>query len=451
MTRIQDKFYRTILFFGDTVLFLFSVYFAYALRNQTFTASSQDLVLLSVAFLPIFIVLTLSYFIASLYEVPSPFTNLTQVKMILRLHVFALVFGLIVFYTFPLFDITPKTILLLQSFIFIILQVFFRVYFSYHVASTKKRRAILIGEGQVYTELKEAVNGNPQSSITFVDHIEINSPLLVGNSLDAFTEILKKNAISCLVVDVKSEKVIPILPYLYNLVGDGLRIYDIHKMYEDVFRRMPLSSIGYFWFFENVTLDMRIYEMVKRCMDIVIAVFVALIWLPLHPIVAFLIKREDGGAVFLHNQLRIGRYGKPIRLVKYRTMSQDDSGVWLKEKGNTNKVTKIGYILRKSRIDELPQVINVLRGELSLVGPRPDVVDIGNKMASETPFYMIRYSVKPGLSGWAQTLQDKPPQTVEETKLRLMYDLFYIKNRSVLVDTIILLRTIRTLLIRSGM
>lgn len=279
----------------------------------------------------------------------------------------------------------------------------------------------------------------------------MTSPLLTAATLDSLKSVLRENDISLLVIDVKSEKVTPLLPYFYNLVGDGLRIYDVHKMYEDTFRRMSLSSVGYFWFFENVTLDMRLYEMVKRFIDIVISLCVAVVWMLLHPFVAFLIKREDGGSVFLNNQFRIGRHGVPIKLVKYRTMSNDDEGVWLKEKGNKNRVTKIGHFLRKSRIDELPQVVNVLRGDISLIGPRPDIVDLGNKMAAEIPFYMIRYSVKPGLSGWAQTLQDKPPQSVEETRVRLMYDLFYIKNRSLLLDIIILLRTIRTILMRSGM
>ena len=93
----------------------------------------------------------------------------------------------------------------------------------------------------------------------------------------------------------------------------------------------------------------------------------------------------------------------------------------------------------------------MLRGDISLIGPRPDIVDLGNKMAQEIPFYMIRYSVQPGLSGWAQTLQEKPPQSVEETRVRLMYDLFYIKNRSIILDFIILLRTVRAVLMRSGM
>lgn len=451
MTKFQNKRYQMLLFLGDTVFFAFSVYLAYAIRNQEFAPKIDDISLLLLAFSPVFIILVLSYFIATLYEVPSLLSTMSRVKMILRLHLVALISGLALFYIFPLFGLTPKIILFLQMTLYTTFQICFRVYMSHRIKTMKKRRALLVGQGQSFNELEETINNNPQSPITFVEHIEVNSPLLTSNTLDSLKRVLEENDISILVIDVKSDKVIPLLPYFYNLVGDGLRIYDVNKMYEDTFRRMPLSSVGYFWFFENVTLDMRIYEITKRFIDIVISLLVGAVWIVLHPFVAFLIKREDGGGVFLNNQFRIGRHGKPIKLIKYRTMSSDDGGVWLKEKGNKNEVTKIGYYLRKSRIDELPQIINVLRGDLSLIGPRPDIVDLGNKMAQEIPFYMIRYSVQPGLSGWAQTLQDKPPQSVEETKIRLMYDLFYIKNRSFILDLVILLKTVRTVLMRSGM
>jgi lipopolysaccharide/colanic/teichoic acid biosynthesis glycosyltransferase len=451
MTKFQNKLYQVVLFLGDTLFFVLSLYLAQALRNQEIFTTSEQMYRLVLTFSPIFAVVVISYFIATLYEVPPLFTSIARVKLIIQLHVIALVFGFSIFYLFPLLGLTPKVILLLQIVIFTLFQSFWRVYSSHHIKTQKKTRALLIGDGTEIAELKASINGNPHSSIIFVDHIEINSPLLTSGTLESLQIVLKENKITVLVVDVKSEKVIPLLPYFYNLVGDGLRIYDVHKMYEDTFRRMPLSAVGYFWFFENVSIDMRIYEILKRGMDITISLFVAVVWLLLHPIVAYLIQHEDGGSVFLNNQFRIGRHGKKIKLIKYRTMSNDDGGVWLKEKGNKNRVTKIGYYLRKSRIDELPQVLNVLRGEVSLIGPRPDIVDLGNKMAQEIPFYMIRYSVTPGLSGWAQTLQEKPPQSVEETRIRLMYDLFYIKNRSLLLDIVILLRTIRTLLMRSGM
>lgn len=432
------------------MFFILSVYLAYALRNNNFSPDFAAIKQLTVVLSPVFAFIALSYFIGTLYEVPSITTTISRIKIILRLHVVALLFGFAVFYIFPV-GLTPKVTLIIFLVIYTLLQLAWRVYISHRMRTKKKKRALLIGQGVIFNELKEAVNSNPQSVINFVEHIEVNSPLLTGSTLDSLQAVLKENDISLLVLDVKSDKTSALLPYFYNLVGDGVLIYDVHKMYEDVFRRMSLSSVGYFWFFENVTMDMRIYEIIKRGIDITVSILVAVVWLMLHPFVAFLIKREDGGAVFLSNQTRIGRHGKPIKLIKYRTMSADDGGVWLKEKGNKNKVTKIGYFLRKSRIDELPQVINVLRGDISLIGPRPDIVDLGNKMAGEIPFYMIRYSVQPGLSGWAQTLQEKPPQSVEETRIRLMYDLFYIKNRSLLLDIIILLRTVRTILMRQGM
>ena len=132
-------------------------------------------------------------------------------------------------------------------------------------------------------------------------------------------------------------------------------------------------------------------------------------------------------------------------------MNYSDTGKWVKDNDNPNKVTKIGHFLRKSRIDEFPQLLSILKGDISLIGPRPDITDLGERLQNEIPFYLIRYAIKPGLSGWAQTMQDKPPQTVEETRMRLQYDLYYIKNRSIILDLIIILRTVRTFLSRTGM
>jgi hypothetical protein len=327
MTKFQNRLYQIVLVAGDSFFFVLSIYLAYALRNQDMYPSYEDISMLTVAFSPVFLVVVLSYFIGTLYEVPSLTTTIARVKMIIRLHVVALVFALAIFYIFPIYGLTPKITLMLHMALFTLLQIIWRVYISHHIRSNKKRRALLVGQGDIFNELKDAINGNPQSTIKIVEHIEINSPLLTNDTLDSLKAVLNENEISLLIVDVKSEKVIPLLPYFYNLVGDGLRIYDVHKMYEDTFRRMALSSVGYFWFFENVTLDMRLYEIAKRSMDIFVSIFVAIIWGMLHPIVSYLIKREDGGSVFLHNQFRIGRHGKPIKLVKYRTMSNDETGV----------------------------------------------------------------------------------------------------------------------------
>lgn len=448
MTKFQNKLYQLILFLGDSLFFIASLYVAYALRNKDFNPTFGDISLLIYAFSPIFIVVVLSYFIATLYEVPSLMNTLSRVKMILRLHLVALVFGLGVFYVFPIFGITPKLVLVLQMTTYTLFQIFWRVYMSHRIRTNKKRKALLVGQGQLFAELKSAVNDNPQSSLIFAEHIEVHSPLLADTSLESLRTVLKENDITILVVDVRNEKVIPLLPYFYNLVDDGVRIYDVYKMYEDVFRRTPLNSIGYFWFFENVTLDMRIYEILKRWVDVILSAIVLFLYLFILPFIYLAIKLDDKGPL-LSIQKRFGKGGKIIDIYKIRTMSFTDEGEWFLQ-NKTNKVTKVGKFLRKTRLDEFPQLWNVLLGEVSLVGPRSDILANGRKLSNEIPFYSMRYTILPGLSGWAQVNQDVPPNTLEETKLRLQYDLFYVKNRSILLDIVIMVRTIRVLLVRSG-
>jgi lipopolysaccharide/colanic/teichoic acid biosynthesis glycosyltransferase len=132
-------------------------------------------------------------------------------------------------------------------------------------------------------------------------------------------------------------------------------------------------------------------------------------------------------------------------------MAFSDKGKWLKDKDNKNKVTRVGVWLRKSRIDELPQLLAILQGDLSFIGPRPDIIALGGQLSAQIPFYMMRYTIRPGLSGWAQVNQELPPQSLEETKVRLQYDLYYVKNRSFFLDFIIMVKTFKVLVLRTGM
>jgi lipopolysaccharide/colanic/teichoic acid biosynthesis glycosyltransferase len=455
MIRFQNKFYQTVLFLGDTILFIASVGLAYVLRNKDFSPDYDSLMLLLRVFSPVFFVIVVSYFIAMLYEVPSLMGAITRVKTILRLHLVAVVFGLALFYIFPPYGLTPKTIFLLQMVFFTIMQVMWRVYVSHHIRTNRKRKALLVGEGDEFTELKQAINSNPQSSITFAEHIEVTSPLLSGGTMDSLRRVLEENDITILVIDVKSEKVIPLLPYFYNLVGSGIRIYDVNRMYEDTFKRMPLASVGYFWFFENVTLDMKLYEIMKRFLDIVLSIPILIMFGISLPFVWLANKIEGvGDGTLFSKQKRLGMNGKMIEIYKYRTMLYTDLGNWRVEHGNKNRDTKVGSFLRKTNLDEFPQVINILKGEMSFIGPRNDILSLGEKLQKEIPFYAIRYSIKPGISGWAQTLQKAKninPQGLEENIIRFQYDLYYVKNRSLLLDCIIILRTIRIFLDRLGL
>ncbi|MEN9551940.1 MAG: hypothetical protein RI935_317 [Candidatus Parcubacteria bacterium] len=441
-----------MLLLGDTLLFFVSLLLVYTIRNQELSFRDEEFFKLVEAFSPLFVALVAMYYVATLYEVPSILNNLERVKIIVRLNIVTLIIGLAYFYVFPyLSGVTPKLILLFQSILFTILVSLWRVYVSHHIRTTRKKKAILVGTGGIHKELREFVNNNEQSAFVFVDHIEIHSPLLESSSLESLRLVLKENNISMLVVDVKNEKVIPLLPYFYNLVGEGVVIYDIHKMYEDIFKRTPLSTIGYFWFFEHVDLEKKLYLIIKRCVDVMLCIPVGVIFLISIPIVYVLQKIEHDGEGLFSVQKRWGVGGKVIKVYKYRTMLYTDEGKWRIERGNHNRSTRLGKILNRTNIDELPQVINIIKGEMSFIGPRNDMEALGERLSKEIPYYMIRYSVQPGISGWAQVTQrveGQNPQTIEQNIARLEYDLFYIKHRSALLDIVIITRTFKTLLSR---
>ncbi len=225
----------------------------------------------------------------------------------------------------------------------------------------------------------------------------------------------------------------------------------MHKVYEDVFDRVPLSLLKYNWFLENVSVSPNVtYDILKRLMDILISFLLGVASLVLYPFVYLAIKLDDGGVLFSY-QKRVGQNNHIVNIMKFRTMTiANDEGRWGKQE---NRITRVGKILRRTRIDELPQLWNVLKGDISLIGPRPEFPDPVKLYTEEIPYYNVRHIIKPGLSGWAQLYHDRHPHhgvDTKETKNKLAYDLYYIKNRSFLLDLTIALKTIKELLSRRG-
>lgn len=234
----------------------------------------------------------------------------------------------------------------------------------------------------------------------------------------------------------------------YDLLNKGVEYMDIADFYENVFEMISLQIIDKSWFIRNVSVSKRfVYKFLKRTMDICISLPLAIISIVFYPIVYIAIKLEDKGPIFIF-QNRIGEHGSFVRIIKFRSMTVNDEGKWVTK--NDNRITRVGKIIRKTRIDELPQLINILQGDLSLVGPRPELPTLVDLYKKEIPFYNARHMVKPGLSGWAQVHHDLPPQSIEETKVKLSYDLYYIKNCGIMLDLQIAFATIKTLLSRTG-
>ena len=264
---------------------------------------------------------------------------------------------------------------------------------------------------------------------------------------------MESDELSFIVVDFSDSAVSAALPIIYDAAfrKQQFALVEAADLYEELFDRVPLSLIGYKWVLANISAS-RIYDMLKRLIDIVGAVLIGVPSLVLYPFIMLAIRLDDHGPVFI-TQLRVGRFQRPINIVKFRSMSGNDSGEYDKSGKTRLHVTRVGKWLRILRLDELPQLMNVLRGDLSLVGPRPELPALAHKYSARIPYYNARYLIAPGLSGWAQLRHDSDPHHgvgLAETKEKLSYDLYYLKNRSLLLDLFIILQTIRVLITARG-
>lgn len=433
-----------VLLVGDFCFFLISLWSALLLRNLQVPSWE----LLSTHLMPfslLFAIWILVFYIAGLYEkhtvilrskLPSVLANTQLVNSCL-----AVVF----FYFIPFFGITPKTILFIYLSISFVAILAWRMYGYFIVGRGRPNNAVLIGSGEEMKELLEEVNNNPIYNLKFISSVDLNRSDEKG-FWDEVVSYVYSEDVSIIAIDLANENVEPVLPHLYNLIFSKISFIDMHKIYEDIFDRVPLSLLKYNWFLENISTSPRAgYDALKRIMDISISLVFFILSLPLYPFVFLSIKLDDGGEIFSF-QTRVGESNRPIRIVKFRTMTiANDNGKWTEQ---ANEVTRVGKFLRQTRIDELPQLWNVLSGDLSLIGPRPEFSDAVKHYSEELPYYNVRHLIKPGLSGWAQIYHDKHPHhsvNTFETANKLSYDLYYIKNRSLLLDLKIALRTLKTL------
>lgn len=434
------------IFLGDVALLYFSLWVTLAVRYLEL----PSMALFSSHALPfsyLFIVWVLVFYIASLYE---PHTVIFKSKIpatILNVQTANSIIAVLFFYLIPAFGITPKTTLFLYLIVSFIFISSWRILGIQFLGLRKKERAVLIGSGDETRKLYHVVNANPLYPMRFITWLDCEKL----DGIDFEQEVLMRiygEEVSLIVIDMKNEKVIPILPKLYNLIFSHVRFVEQYRIYEDIFDRIPLSLISDSWFLENVSSRAHFgYDLLKRGMDIVLALILFVPAMLIFPFVMLAMKLDDGGQIF-YSPLRIGEGNHPFRIHKFRTMSVMDNGKQLG--ANVVEITRVGKFLRASRIDELPQLWNVLAGDLSLVGPRPEFPGLVELYHEQIPYYNMRHLIKPGLSGWAQVHHEKPPQTIEETKEKLAYDLYYLKNRSFALDIKIALKTIKTLLSRTG-
>jgi exopolysaccharide biosynthesis polyprenyl glycosylphosphotransferase len=453
-TRVRIK--QLLLLLGDFLVFQISVPLMILLRYGEITPNSYEQH--AFPFLILSGVWLVGFYVAGLYDLKLTRDSLKFLRTYFEGMIANLLLAFGFFYLLPIFGIAPRRNLILFVIIVLLLDYIWRIAFNRIISKTIfKTRLLFIGSpqdaGRVAELIEEVAPGFELKAVlqTAPGTRFDDGSVIWHASPDSIRGLVKDSAIDTIIVGHKPEEVPGLQDALYETIFSAVSLVDRAGFEESATGRIPLEHISQNWFLSHIHEGEKVaYEGLKRFVDVVLAVPIALVSALLYPFIAILVKVSSPGSV-LYSQIRIGRNQKPFRIYKYRTMRQDAevAGVPQFAQKNDPRVTKIGKFLRASRLDELPQIWNVLRGDMSLIGPRPERPEFVTELVSQMPYYALRHLTRPGVTGWAQ-VQFTYASSFEENLKKLQYDLFYIKHRTLMLDVAILLKTIRIVLKRMG-
>lgn len=449
MELVPKREYLTLLA-GDVLVFIASLWLTLALRYAAIP-SSELFSSHAYPFFMLFVVWIGVFFLAGLYGKQTRLFRSRLLPTIFYTQTLNVILAALFFFLIPLFGITPKTILVVYLLVSSIGIFIWRVQLFPLVRPTRRLKGILVASGPDTGALADEVREGhyPFEFECVIDTKNVPSHEIIQQAC----RVVEEDNLSFLVVDFSDAAFSAALPIVYDAAFQKRRfaLIDITELYEEIFDRVPLSFLTYEWVLGNVGTS-HIYDGVKRVMDVSLALIVGILSLAFYPFVALAIKLDDGGDVFV-TLPRVGRFQQQINIVKFRSMTGNDGGDYGESGKSKLRVTRVGKWLRIFRIDELPQVWNILKGDLSLVGPRPETPSLAAHYNARIPYYNARYLATPGLTGWAQIRHDRHPHhgaDVLETKEKLSYDLYYFRHRSFILDTFVILQTIRIVLTARG-
>ncbi len=408
-----------------------------------------------------FAVYALVFFVGQLYDVESRREEMRSILYIGALVVVANLLIFMMFYFLPEYRIARR-VMAIQAPIAILLIAFWRrIYLLVMRRLMPPRRVLVVGGGETIGALADDLKAGcaPEYEITGrVDDAPDppgGTPIPHLGATGALAEIVERERIDTIVfapghlLATNGHSVRDVLA----LKARGVKVYELATFYKRLTGKVPVRYIEDQWllFSQDFSGIARAdAKNLKRLMDIVIAAVGLVVLSPLMILIALLVKATSRGPV-LYRQERVGLDKKPYALLKFRTMRRDAE----KEGGprwasaRDDRVTAVGLVMRRLRLDEIPQFFNVLRGEMSVIGPRPERPFFVERLERTVPYYALRFAAKPGLTGWAQ-VNYRYGASEEDAHTKLQYDLYYIQEMSPLLDLVILLKTFQTLLFRPG-
>lgn len=438
----------SLLAIGDIAAFYTALLGGLFLRYQTDFGRqfSESHALPFTLILPLWLAV---FYIAGLYDLAKLRNNLDFLKtLFLSISVSGLL-TVAIFYLIPTLGIAPKTTLFVFLMVFTLIEAWWRRTFNIRASFREGlTRIILLDASPRAKEVHDELKHHPQ--IGYDVRLWLKEGFHDPASKN-FHALIRDHAINLIVVPAHLKHDPAVTRALYDLMALGIEIRDVPTFYEMVFRKVPIHDISESWFIDHAIGERKFYDDLKRGLEIVGALVIALALSPLLALIALLVKVSSPGPI-IFKQTRVGKHGREFTFYKFRSMpalAKDGSAEvagpqWAAFRDN--RATPIGQLLRITHLDELPQLWNILRGDLSFVGPRPERPEFVKRLREEVRFYDARHLVVPGITGWAQ-INYRKDATTADVEEKVKHDLYYLKNRSLILDGAIILKTIKSLVI----
>ena len=440
---------------GDFLLVAMAYYSGLLIRLGSLPGSIES----SRSILQIAVIGSILILTSSIFELYSKHRSLSRLSIITRVFcslVLAFILLTSLFYLFPKI-VLGRGVLFALMFMFGLCQYLWHSYssFIFRIPGLNQR-CMVIGVGSLARDIGAAIEEG-SSKYFLVGYIkpkgaeiEVDADKVIG-SVESLPESAVRERVGKIIVALTERR--GVLPYkeLLNCRFTGIEVVDAVSFYEEATGKLRVNDINPSWFVYSTGFGFSdIIRFCKRFLDILFSLIGILVTLPILPFIALAIKIESPGEV-LFSQVRVGENGREFNIYKFRSMCCDaevfSGAVWAGE--NDCRVTKVGNFLRKTRLDEIPQLINVFKGDMAFVGPRPERPEFIVNLEKEIPYYSKRHVLKPGVTGWAQVCYPYGA-SVEDSLMKLKYDLYYVKNFSIFLDLKIILKTVKVVLFGQG-
>jgi exopolysaccharide biosynthesis polyprenyl glycosylphosphotransferase len=451
---MNNRLKQFFLFLGDVVVINLALYLSLWLRyaeNPALKSWQQNWS----AFALVFVFWLIAFYISNLYDLHSAINNSLFFRRVAQSFFIGVALAVILFYIAPPHDITPKTNLAIFFVVFAVLFFIWRQTFNSLLKSYLPRTNIaIIGYNNLVEKIISELKQKPQLGLALsfiMDEKsaakEINGTPIFSN-LRELPALIEKRKINNVILAAAPDSQ-ELRSLLFECLPLKITFTNLANFYENISGKIPLEVISKMWFLENLSEgDKNNFDSFKRVTDLILALIIFIVSLPFWLIIGLIIKLESRGPIF-YQSLRSGQGGKEFKMIKFRTMRTENNQGGMTEVGD-KRITRFGNLIRKTRLDELPQTINIIKGEMSFVGPRPERPEFVVVLEKQIPFYRERMLVKPGITGSDQISGEYHSPSYEDTMKKLQYDLYYIKNRSLYLDLSIILKTISTVLSRAG-